>query len=76
MARIESGWRRYQGRIKAARRRNDSSSSEDSRDDREVVLELIEVIRRCRSGLVKRIQQRGIMRSEGELGDIMGKVEI
>ena len=76
MTRIKSRWRGNQGRVQTAGRRNDSSSSEDSRDDRQVVLELIEVLRCRRSCLVERIQERRIMWSEGKLGNIVGEVEI
>lgn len=47
----------------------------DCGDDREEVLEFVEVIRGCGDGSVERVDEGGIEEAEGELGDDVGEVE-
>lgn len=64
---LDGGW----GRVRVAR-----AFGVDGRDHREEVLEFVVVGLAGRDGFVERVENRGVVRAEGEFGDHVGEVEI
>ena len=75
MSRIERLGLRNKSGIKNALGGRHSLPREYCGNNGQVVLIFVEIIRSCRGGLVKRIEERWVMWAKRELVDVMGEIE-
>ncbi len=74
---VQCRWLRYSCRIEGAGFCSlQAATGEDCRDDGEIVLEFVEVIGRGGGCVVERVEEVGVVGTEGQLGDYVREVEI